>query len=173
MQGQDQVRDRGAVSRRRRKKLKRSFPKRYASDFINVYGIDHSKIAVFDIYRNRDRLKTFDQPLPVTNLADKKHASPDGKYWKDGSRHLVEVAARRFQISQSDRLTIVKEEHFIILEQNVDKTYVLKLYFMGNSHVFELETPSMRLRSYVYEGDVSWRSAYKGDRILWDPKQTK
>lgn len=161
------------MSRRRRRKPKRAFPKRYASDFINVYGVDHAKIAVYDIYRNRDRLKTFDQPLPVTSLADKKHASEDGKYWKDGSRHLVEVAARRFQISQSDRLTIVREEHFIVLEQNSDKTYVLKLYFMGNSHVFELETSSKRLRSFEYEGDTSWREAYRKDRILWDPKQTK
>lgn len=81
-----------------KRKSKRLFPKRFASDFINTYkGADQSKIEAFDIFKNRQRVSSTVGPssnaLPklnnswTRNIPETKHLS---------TRHIDETGKEHY-----------------------------------------------------------------------------
>lgn len=92
----------------KKKRNKRLFPRHFASDFINTYaGLDQSKIAAYDLYNNRARVRstkggrntaepvlnnTFTQEIPHTMSEQRYRGSivpVTNEYLQDGKKHTI------------------------------------------------------------------------------------
>lgn len=181
----------------KRKRHKRLFPRRYASDFINTYqGIDQSKVAAYDLLNNRQRVANTkgrrDQVEPVLNntfMQDiperrKLRAYDDEKkVWIDNPRSdAVEkkhLELRKEQLHK-ERKALITSLYATWQSKNMQKVveyscqileqigrYNLCLYFAGTEFILVLETEDTRMISRTYRSREEAMGKKADNKISW------
>lgn len=165
----------------KRKRTKRLFPRKFASDYLNVLsGVDPVKTAAYEIYQNRARVKTttggranashvknntFMQQIPPTITS-----VPAGVHMNNPrtavAKRIDQVKERVVDVWQGD-----KHQGFIefirgplLSDWKGVKVY---LWFTGNYYKIIKTGPTFQATSATYTGREQAERVWLSDKIQW------
>lgn len=174
-----------------KKRNKRLFPRRMASDYINTNrGIDTNKTQSYDFLNNRSRVRstkgrrgetepvlgnTFTKEVPET-VSKQQFFDEDVNAWRPTPRRAAMIKAIN-QTKKGELLLaiyavwagqrhhgIVEFQHKYIREW---EDYKLILYFAGEEFIFVQETKDKRWISRTYASYLEAMRMYNTKRIVW------
>lgn len=174
----------------KRRRMKRLFPKKFASDYIKAPRIDHNKAAAYSAQRSK---ATFGSKNDVQHKPDSNFMSavprtkslstydPDWNEWVrsqrgevvDAKHELLRITHAKEQkrslvymkVWQGQRHQGVLEYHRKVMEES--DGYSIVMFFSGTEVLFVMEIGNKRWISCTYAGlEVALRQ-YKTNNISW------
>lgn len=143
---------------KRKRRPKRIFPRKFASDYINVTrGWDVNKTSVYDCFSKRLTTTMDDVPDTVGIVGKKQDTAPVPR---------SAAMKRHHEVWQSDRHQGFDTfEHFILLYDI--NNIKLKLFISGARYLIVKEFATVHLRSYVYNTKQDALTAIHDETISW------
>jgi len=152
------------MGRRKSKRIKRSHLKRWSSELVNggrltaKTGSPLDQVRMAAYYNMKQKVKTFDQPIPATKFTPLQHAAvvPGAN---PSAIPRIEIAQKR--LWQADKLQGV--DHF--LQQPLMAG--ITLFFHADEHFFVRRKKGIVSESIVYGSRETAMDAFEHGKITW------